>query len=137
MENAEVKHERTMLGTFYPTNRVIAAFPSPDSAEKAYRLLLGIGMEVNILPPEEALRFFTECRDETSQLGSLMTRLSRHLDNESSYLDDDIIRAKAGSGFLIVQCESDEDAARIRGIVEPFAPSAMHRYLQLGVESMV
>src|SRR5258708_3604726 len=110
METTEIKHARTVLGTFYPTNRIIAALPSGGAMEQAYQALRRSGVsedDMIMLPPDEALRFFTECRDETGALGNLMTRLSRGLHTEASFLDEDIERAKAGAGFLVIKCESE------------------------------
>jgi hypothetical protein len=66
-----------------------------------------------------------------------MTVLSRAFGTEQVFADSDVERARGGAGFLAVRSLEQADADRVRALLQPFGPCAMHWYEAGGVQSLV
>jgi hypothetical protein len=130
---------RTPLGVFYPTHYIFAAFSSFQAAKNAAGRLEEGGFskdELVSVTGAETLRFFDEMRADVGVWGELMTTLSRFFGTEEVFADIDIAKSHEGAGFLAVYCPQEDEAERVRDLLEPFGPLSMQLYLPGGVRSL-
>jgi hypothetical protein len=130
---------RTKLGVFYPTHYIFAAFSSFQLAKSAAGKLEGAGFsrdELVAVTAGETMRFFNEMKADVGLLGELMTNLSRFFGTEEVFADIDIAKSHQGAGFLAVYCPQEDEAERVRDVLEPFGPLSMQLYLPGGVRSL-
>jgi hypothetical protein len=134
------KESDTSFGVFYPKHYILATFPSFGLAEQANFALRKAGFgedETLAVTGGEALEFFRKFHDEAGLWGSLMNEVSRFFDTEAVLVDQDVQHAKEGAGFLAVHSLNERASQRIREVVSPFAPIAMHWYLPAAVQSLI
>ena len=134
------KDSDASLGVFYPKHYIIAAFPAFSTAQEAAQALRRAGFsddEVLAIPSREILQYFQEFRANSGLWASVMTVLSRAFGTEQIFADDDVERAEAGLGFLAVYSPDDAITARVRALLLPFQPRAMHAYQTSGIETLV
>ena len=130
---------RTKLGVFYPTHYIFAAFSTFQLAKDAAEKLREVGFsrnEVVAVTAGETLRFFEEMRADVGLWGELMTTLSRFFGTEEVFADIDIAESHAGAGLLAAYCPREDEAERVRDLLEPFGPLSMQLYLPDGVRSL-
>jgi hypothetical protein len=129
----------TVGSTFYPTDFVFAAFPSFGAASAAQRALLNAGFADDTMIAvngREALAFFHEQRETEGLWGEWVRKLSRFMDTEAKFADENIERAKDGAGFVAIRTSTDAESNRVADVVGPFAPDSMERYMTSGVQSL-
>jgi len=134
------KQSDSSLGVFYPKHYIIATFPTFAQTKQAAQALRIAGFsedEVLAIRGEEILQFFEEFRDHAGLWAAAMTVVSRAFGTEQLFADDDVQSARAGAGFLAVHCPEEAGGARVRALLEPFEPRAMHWYRGGGVESLI
>jgi hypothetical protein len=134
------KESDSSLGVFYPKHYIIATFPTFEAAKQAGHALRCIGFaedEILAIPGAEVLQFFEEFRANCGLWAGVMTVLSRAFGTEQTFADVDVQRAQAGAGFLAIYSPNEAQVFRIRTLVEPFEPKAMHWYFSGGVESLI
>jgi hypothetical protein len=125
------KESDSNLGVFYPKHYIIATFPTFEETKQAAQALRKAGFsddEVLAIPGEEILKYFHEFQANSGLWAGVMTMLSRAFGTEQVFADDDVERARAGSGFLAVHSPTEAHTARIRELIGPFGPRAMHWY---------
>ena len=130
---------RTKLGVFYPTHYIFSAFSSFQVARNAACKLEEVGFsrdELVAVTGAETLRFFDEMRSDVGLWGELMTTLSRFFGTEEVFADIDIAKSQEGAGVLVVYCPKEEEAERVRDLLEPFGPLSMQLYLPGGIRSL-
>jgi len=84
----------------------------------------------------ETSRFFDEMRADAGLWGELMASFSRFLGTEEVFADINIAESREGAAFLAVYCPKEEEAERIRNLLEPLGPLSMQLYLSDGVRSL-
>lgn len=134
------KGSDSTLGVFYPVHYIIAVFPTFALADAASHALRGVGLsedEVLAIPGSEVLKYFEEFRAHSGYWAGVMSMLSRAFGTEQVFADDDVESARAGEGFLAIYSPGEAQAARIRKLVTPFEPKAMHWYHTAGVECLI
>ena len=134
------KESESSLGVFYPKHYIIATFPSFERTQEAAQALRNSGFpadEVLALPGKEILKFFEDFRAHSGLWSGAMTMLSRGFGTEQVFADDDVESARAGAGFLAVHSVDQGDADRVRGLLQPFDPRAMHWYEAGGVQCLI
>lgn len=134
------KGSDSTLGVFYPAGYIIAIFPTFASAEAASHALRRNGLgedEVLAIPGSEVLKYFEEFRAHSGYWAGIMSMLSRAFGTEQVFADNDVQSALAGEGFVAIYSPGETQAARIRELVAPFEPKAMHWYHTGGVECMI
>jgi len=134
------KDSDSTLGVFYPKHYIIAAFPTFDKTKEAAQALRTAGFsedEVLALAGYEVIRFFEEFHANAGLWSGVMTMLSRAFGTEQLFADDDVERARAGAGFLAVYSPGAPETARIRSMLDPFEPRAMHWYEGNGIQSLI
>jgi hypothetical protein len=85
----------------------------------------------------EMLEFFQEFRSQAGATGGAVRALSRFIDTEAKYADADIEKARQGYGFVLVRCETTEDAHIVASSIAPFHPVSIEWYRTSGVESLL
>jgi hypothetical protein len=134
------KDSASSLGVFYPKHYIIATFPTFDKTQEAAQAVRKSGFsedEVLAIPAEEILKFFEEFHANAGLWSGVMTMLSRAFGTEQIFVDDNVECARAGAGFLAVHSPEASQAERIRAMLEPFGPSAMHWYEAGGIQSLI
>jgi hypothetical protein len=134
------KESQSTLGVFYPRHYIIATFRTFEAAKQAAQALRCAGFgedDMVAIPGSEILQFFEEFRAHSSLWSGVMAMLSRAFGTEQTFADADIHRAHAGAGFLAIYSPEQAQASRVRTLLEPFEPRAMHWYLTGGVECLV
>jgi len=101
------KGSDSALGVFYPTDYIIAIFPTFAAAQEASQALRGAGLskdEVLAIPGSEVLKYFEEFRAHSGYWASIMTVLSRAFGTEQVFADGDVESAPVkGSWRSIVR----------------------------------
>lgn len=134
------KESDSSLGVFYPTHYIIATFLTFEKAQEAAQALRRAGYaqdEILAIPGEEVLTFFEDFRAHSGLWAGAMTMLSRAFGTEQVFADHDVENARAGAGFLAVHSKEQAETNRIRALLEPFGPRAMHWYESGGVEALI
>jgi len=134
------KETDSKLGVFYPTHYIIATFRTFDQTQQAAQALRTAGFsdeEVLAIPGSEILTYFEEFRANTGVWASVMTMLSRAFGTEQVFADTDVERARAGAGFLAVHSPNDAVTARVKAMLDPFEPRAMHWYESGAIQSLI
>ena len=134
------KESDSNLGVFYPKHYIIATFPAFGKAQEAAQALRKAGFsddEVLAIPGSEILVFFEEFREHAGLWAGVMTMLSRAFGTEQIFVDDDVHQARRGAGFLAIYSPQEAETARVRAILEPFEPRAMHWYQTGCIQSLI
>jgi hypothetical protein len=134
------KESDSTLGVFYPKHYIIATFSTFEKTKEAAQALRTAGFsedEVLALPGSEIIRFFEEFHANAGLWSGVMTMLSRAFGTEQLFADEDVVRARAGAGFLAVYSPEASQGAQIRELLKPFEPGAMHWYEAGGIQCLV
>jgi hypothetical protein len=134
------KQSDSAFGVFYPTNYLLAAFPSYPEAESARQILLKSGYvesETLAIRGDELIDLSKEAHADAGFWSRLTAHVSRLLGTEELYLDNDLKHAKAGAGFLAVYCPGEEEGRRIQKLLDPLGPVSMRRYSSFAIERMM
>jgi len=89
------------------------------------------------IPSAEVLKYFEEFRADSGYWAGIMTVLSRAFGTEQVFVDNDIHSAQAGEGFVAIYSPEEAQTRRIRELLRPFEPKAMHWYQTGGVECLI
>jgi hypothetical protein len=130
----------TSLGVFYPTNYILCIFPSFEAAKEAHRTLKEAGFgsdEIHAADGAELLAFVDRLRSECGITGEFMTRFSRALGTEATFVDNDVRWAEAGAGFVAILCRTEPESEHITQLVTQLHPIEMQWYLPGGIRSLV
>jgi len=134
------KESDSSLGVFYPKHYVIGSFPTFEKTKEAEQALRRAGFaedEVLAVPGSEVFLYFAEFRANSGLWASAMTTLSRAFGTEQVFADDDVELARSGAGFIAVHSPDEATAQRIKSLLEPFQPRALHWYQSGGVQSLI
>jgi len=130
----------THLGVFYPKHYLLAVFPDLREAEEAARRLVLAGRpseDVIAVPGEDVIDLMEEHHKNDGLWGLLMTEMSRLIDTEAVYADEDLKIAKRGAAFLAVRCRSEAAKLRVWSKIEPAHPLVARYYGNAGIEHLV
>jgi hypothetical protein len=134
------KESDSSLGVFYPMHYVIGTFPTFEKTQGAAQALRRAGFsddELLAVPGSEVLRYFEEFRAHAGFWSSVMATLSCALGTEQIFADDDVQLAHSRAGFLAVHSADQACTDRIRTLLEPFDPRALHWYQAGGIQSLI
>jgi hypothetical protein len=128
------------FGVFYPTDYLIAIFPSHTIALEARQRL-----EENSTKPEEILVLagsdFVAMSDkvhhDASAWSRITSQISKILGTEELHLEHDLQQARNGGAFLAVYCPTQEEGQRIYHLLKPLGPVAMRRYSHYAIDRIV
>jgi hypothetical protein len=135
------KHEAgESFGIFYPTDYLVAFFPSHDIAEDARKKLMASGYrgdQVMVMSGPEFEALYERAQEDASAWSKLTSKISRIIGSEELYLDVDRKHAESGAGFLAAYCPSQEEGQRILHLLKPLEPLSMRRYTSLAVDRII
>lgn len=135
------KHDAEQsFGVFYPTNYLVATFPSHDIALRAKEELEKSGVaadDVLILRGQEFVALEEKAHEDASLWSRVTSHISRVLGTEELYLDHDLKNARAGAAFLALHCPTQEEGQRIFHLLNHLAPLSMRRYSPYTIDRMV
>ena len=120
------------FGTFYPSQYVVAVFPSFERAEAGQKILHESGLrtgEVLAVPGDEVSAFLEDRRMHRGLGGMLVTLVSRFLDTEVVLVDAYVAWARSGAGFLFAYGNTEADMENIAELLKPLGPFSMHGFL--------
>jgi hypothetical protein len=130
----------TSFGIFYPKQQVVAVLPSFEAAKAAEMALRNDGFgddEILAASGSEMVKFLEELRLQAGLGGHLMAGLSRTLGTEEIFVDNYIRWGRQGAGFLAAYSPMEIESERICGLLLPFHPIAIQRYLSSGIQSLI
>jgi hypothetical protein len=135
------KHEaEESFGVFYPTDYLIAFFPSHEVAEQARNTLMECGYksdQILVIAGPEFEALYEKTKESASAWSRLTSQISRMIGSEEMYLDADRKHAQSGAGFLAVYCPTQEEGQRILHLLKPLEPLSMRRYTSLAVDRII
>ncbi len=102
--------KETRLGVFYPTNHLLAVFPSREDADTAKRELQKTGVrdeEIISATGDEVVRFATTIAVDDGIWGLVMNKISRAIGTEAAYSEEDFDAAQHGAAFVCVHCPTE------------------------------
>jgi hypothetical protein len=128
------------FGVFYPTDYLIAIFPSHRIALQARDLLEQSGNrseETLVLTGNEFVSLSDEIHKNASTWSRLTSQISKLLGTEELHLEHDLMQAREGGAFLAVYCPTQEEGQRIYHIVKPLGAVAMRRYSPYTIDRII
>ncbi|MBA2410014.1 MAG: hypothetical protein H0V62_09680 [Gammaproteobacteria bacterium] len=129
------KHD-TSYGILYPTNYLIAAFDSLETAQRAEQSLHTAGYDdddVRTVDSEYVKADIKKRVTEANWYVHLRQKLS--IGKEACFWNEDLKWAEQGAGFLAVHCPTDGEAQRIVKMIKQENPKTMRRYLPFAIET--
>ena len=121
----------TSFGVFSPTGHVVMAFATDDDAERARKSLVKngfVGGDVTHYNKDEVM---AELEKSEKQAKSPV-----QIGQEVAKVDEYLVLAKQGCGFLVLHAPEDEAAKRAVTIVKPFGLKFAEKYNRLTIEEL-
>ena len=128
------------FGVFYPTDYLIAIFPSHRIALQARDLLEQSGTKLEetlVLTGNEFVSVSDKVHENASTWSRLTSQISKIVGTEELHLEHDLKQAREGGAFLAVYCPTQEEGQRIYHVVKPLGPIAMRRYSPYTIDRIV
>lgn len=128
------------FGVFYPTDYLIAIFPSHRIALQARDLLEKSGIKADetlVLTGNEFVALSDKIHEDASTWSRLTSSISKIVGTEELHLEHDLNQARAGGAFLAVYCPTQEEGQRLYHLVKPLGPVAMRRYSPYTIDRIV
>ncbi|MGD1096238.1 MAG: hypothetical protein ABSB35_30130 [Bryobacteraceae bacterium] len=129
----------TRLGVFYPQHSLLAIFPDIERASRAKQQLRAAGFsddEVLATSGSDLIKLDEEESSKNGLHGYLMRELSRFLDTEAVYTDNDLRYAKRGAAVLAVHCPDERTKRSAWRIIAAADPLAARYYSLSGIEHL-
>ena len=124
------------LGVFYPTNYIVAAFPTSVEAVRVRNQLTTSTRASIAVTGEEMVEFATDRVVKAGLWGILMGEVSRMIGTEEQYTDQDVDHAHKGAAFVAVYCHDEEAKLKVWTILERSNPLAARYYGSGGIEHL-
>jgi hypothetical protein len=119
------------FGAFTPKGHIVMAFDNDDNAAIARGALLAEGFgedDVTRYPAQEVIAAYKRSNEEAAN----PAQLGQDVDKINDYL----VLAKSGCGFLVVHAPEDERTKRAIAIVLPYGLKFAEKYNQLTLEEL-
>jgi len=118
----------TMLGTYYPTHYVVAAFPDPARAGQALAALREAGFQeaaAALCPGPDFLRNY---RDFVAHRGPLQRAEGRFPSEERAAAEEYLAAAERGASFVTVHAPRPAERERAREVLRAAGGEALRYY---------
>src|ERR1700680_3607983 len=121
----------TSFGVFSPTGQVVMAFTTDGEAERARQLLINNGFveaDVTHYNKDEVMAELEKSEEQAKspvQIGQEVARVQEYL-----------VLAKQGCGFLVLHAPEDEAAKHAVAIVKPLGLKFAEKYNRLTMEKL-
>jgi len=119
------------FGVFSPTGHVVMAFATDKEAERARQLLVNDGFAQDDVTHYDKDEVMAELRKSEGQSASPM-----QIGQEVAKVDEYLVLAKQGCGFLVLHAPEDETAKRAVAIVKPLGLKFAEKYNRLTIEEL-
>ena len=119
------------FGVFSPTGHVVMAFTTDGEAERARKLLFENGFaqgDVTHYGKDEVLAELEKSEEQATS--------PAQIGQEVAKVDEYLLLAKQGCGFLVLHDPEDESAKRAVVIVKPFGLKFAEKYNRLTMERL-
>lgn len=127
----------TRFGIFYPTNHLVAIFPTLAEAAKAEQIVHSshfAGDNMIAVAGAEVIQYAKENFQKGGVWGALMSELSRFIGTEAVYADRDLELAHQGSAFLVVHAPTEQQKADAWALLRSLNPQVVRYYSSGGIE---
>jgi hypothetical protein len=119
------------FGVFSPTGHVVMAFTTDGEAERARELLLKNGFaqgDVTHYGKDEVMAELEKSEEQATS--------PAQIGQEVAKVDEYLVLAKQGCGFLVLHDPEDESAKRAVAIVKPLGLKFAEKYNRLTMERL-
>jgi hypothetical protein len=121
----------TSFGVFSPTGHVVMAFATDGEAERARQLLINNGFVEGDVTHYNKDEVMAELEKSEEQARSPV-----QIGQEVAKVDEYLVLAKQGCGFLVLHAPEDEAAKRAVTIVKPLGLKFAEKYNRLTIEEL-
>lgn len=121
----------TSFGVFSPTGHVVMAFATDGEAEHARQLLVNNGFVEGDVTHYNKDAVMAELEKSEEQARSPV-----QIGQEVAKVDEYLVLAKQGCGFLVLHAPDDEAAKRAVTIVKPLGLKFAEKYNRLTIEEL-
>jgi|SRR5450631_775648 hypothetical protein len=121
----------TSFGVFSPTGHVVMAFATDGEAERARQLLVDDGFAQDDVTHYNKDEVMAELRKSEGQSASPV-----QIGQEVAKVDEYLVLARQGCGFLVLYAPEDETAKRAVVIVKPLGLKFAEKYNRLTIEEL-
>jgi hypothetical protein len=121
----------TSFGVFSPTGHVVMAFATDGQAERARQLLVNNGFVEGDVTHYNKDEVMAELEKSEKQANSPV-----QMGQEVAKVDEYLVLAKQGCGFLVLHAPEDEAAKRAVTIVKPLGLKFAEKYNRLTIEEL-
>lgn len=121
----------TSFGVFSPTGHVVMVFPTGSDAEHARQLLFNNGFAQDDITHYNKDEVMAELEKSEKQSESPV-----QIGQEVAKVDEYLVLAKQGCGFLVLHAPEDEAAKRAVTIVKPLGLKFAEKYNRLTIEEL-
>ena len=121
----------TSFGVFSPTGHVVMAFATDGEAERARQLLVNNGFAQGDVTHYNKDEVMAELEKSEKQAKSPV-----QIGQEVAKVDEYLVLAKQGCGFLVLHAPEDEAAKRAVTIVKPLGLKFAEKYNRLTIEEL-
>ena len=121
----------TSFGVFSPTGHVVMVFPTGGDAERARQLLFNNGFALEDVTHYNKDEVMAELKKSEKQSESPV-----QIGQEVAKVDEYLVFAKQGCGFLVLHAPEDEAAKRAVAIVKPLGLKFAEKYNRLTIEEL-
>src|ERR1019366_4388369 len=121
----------TSFGVFSPTGHVVMAFATDGEAERARLLLVKSGFAQEEVTHYDKYEVMAELRKSEGQPATPL-----QIGQEVAKVDEYLVLAKQGCGFLVLHAPEDEAAKRAVVIVKPLGLKFAEKYNRLTMEKL-
>jgi hypothetical protein len=119
------------FGVFSPTGHVVMAFATDGEAERARQLLVNNGFVDGDVTHYNKDEVMAELKKSEGQAESPL-----QIGQEVAKVDEYLVLAKQGCGFLVLHASEDEAAKRAVAIVKPLGLKFAEKYNRLTIEEL-
>ena len=131
------QEENTATGVFYPTNYIVAMYPSLAEASLAEK-------EVNMASPSavaasgaEMMEFMKDHEEKNNLWGAMMREVSTLIGTEEKYKNQDMEQAEHGAAFVAAYCADYDAKAKVWAVLQKHNPLVARFYGSGGIEHLM
>jgi hypothetical protein len=121
----------TSFGVFSPTGHVVMAFATDGEAERARQLLVSSGFA-----QEDVMHYNNDEVKAEPEKSEEHATSPVQIGQEVAKVDEYLVLAKQGCGFLVLHASEDEAAKRAVAIVKPLGLKFAEKYNRLTMEEL-
>jgi len=133
----EKKGNGAAHSVFYPTNHIVAAFPTRKDALLAKQEMEKLTPSTIAVTGDEMLEFASEQAVNDGVWGAFIREVSRLIGTEEQYIDQDLREARNGAAFVAAYCPDEERKFALWGVLKHANPLTARFYGSGGIEHLI